>query len=99
MDDPYADLEFRFDSDSHEQSEELNMYGCIKQLNLLKKEHRNIKILLSVGGWTYSKNFALPLSTSSGRQTFVTSALQLIQDIGFDGKGIQFFNSLVLAKY
>lgn len=53
--------------------------------------NRNLKVQLSVGGWTYSQaghfNF---VTDSSKRAAFVQSALKLIEDYGFDGIDLDF---------
>jgi chitinase len=55
-------------------------------LLFLRSGSRTLKVLLSVGGWTYSQDGHFAFVTNPTlRATFIASAIQLIKDYGFDG--------------
>ncbi|GLW26933.1 hypothetical protein Mame01_69750 [Microbispora amethystogenes] len=49
--------------------------GNFNQLKKLKARHPNLRTLISIGGWTYSKYFSDVARTAATRQRFVKSCL------------------------
>ncbi|KAF9580026.1 hypothetical protein BGW38_003487 [Lunasporangiospora selenospora] len=50
----------------------------------LAKE-KNVKVLMSIGGWTGSQYFSQLAATRKGRQTFIDGAIQLVKDYDLSG--------------
>lgn len=85
--DAYADTDKHYPTDSWSESGN-NLYGSLKQLGLLKQKNRNLKVMLSIGGWTYTneKKHLDPVGNSTAAiETFATSCVDMIKNYGFDG--------------
>jgi chitinase len=91
LSDAWADKDIHYPGDSwNDPPGQQHLYGNLKQLNLLKRAHRHLKVLLSIGGWTYSPSFHPVVVSRALRAAFVRSAVRLVEDYGFDGLDIDY---------
>jgi chitinase len=68
------------------------LLGNFQQLRALKERHPQLKVLISLGGWTWSKYFSDAALTDASRSRFVASCIDLfvkgnIPDPGWGGMG------------
>lgn len=82
--DSYADIEKVYDGDDPNAA----IKGNFHQLELLKQQHGHLRTLISVGGYTWSTNFAPNAATEQGRASIAESCVQFMRDYGFDGVDI-----------
>jgi chitinase len=66
---------------SRERTDTVNL----KSLSQLKKKNPALKILISIGGWSWSGNFSDAVLTDTARQTFAESAVALLSRFDLDG--------------
>ena len=59
-----------------------------KLLADLRRQHPQLRILISVGGWTWSGNFSDVALTSESRRRFTDSAMEFVRRHDLDGVDI-----------
>lgn len=59
-----------------------------RRLLLLKKKNPALQILISIGGWAWSKNFSDAMLTDTSRAAFAASAVNIIRKYKLDGVDI-----------
>ena len=79
--DAYADYQRSFDAassvDGVADTWDQPLKGNFNQLKELKRKYPNLRVLISLGGWTYSKYFSDAALTAASRQALVSSCLDL----------------------
>ena len=79
--DSFADYGKSYDSsisvDGTSDAFNMPIVGNFHQLQELKAKNPNLKILLSIGGWTYSKYFSDVAKTDASRKKFVGSCIDM----------------------
>jgi chitinase len=62
--------------------------GNFKQLQLLKKKHPHLKVLIALGGWSLSSPFSDAALTAESRTKLARSCVAFMKQYGFDGVDI-----------
>lgn len=79
--DNWADTGFRYEGDKTNE----RLRGNFKQLGLLKGRYPKLQVILSVGGWEYSKNLSTAAADEQSRARFAKSCITLMRQYNFDG--------------
>jgi len=79
--DKYAAIEKSYPGDTWDQP----IKGNFNQIAKLKAANPNLKVLISVGGWTLSSPFSDIALTDASRKKFADSAVKFVNQYGFDG--------------
>ncbi|KAJ3514149.1 hypothetical protein NMY22_g14836 [Coprinellus aureogranulatus] len=89
LSDPWADQDIHYPGDSWNDAG-TNLYGNFKAIYKLKQENRHLKVLLSIGGWTYSPSFHPVVVNPAARAKFVETSVKLLEDYGLDGLDVDY---------
>ncbi len=57
----------------------------LRKLSELKKINPDLKVLISIGGWKWSKNFSDAVLTDTSTQNFTSSAVAIVSKYNLDG--------------
>ncbi len=79
--DSYADCDMTQDGQPWDAADKGNFGG----LHRLRDAHPHLKLIISVGGWTWSANFPAAAATDASRKAFARSAADFVEAHGFDG--------------
>ncbi|EAU80760.2 chitinase [Coprinopsis cinerea okayama7 len=91
LSDVWADKDIHYPGDSwNTPAGENHLFGNFKAIYLLKKKHRHLKLLLSIGGWTYSPSIHPVVLDPAKRAEFVKSSVALLDDYGLDGLDVDY---------
>lgn len=94
--DDWADYQKPWTADESVTGQEVTwprpLLGNFQQLQALKEQYPSLKVLISLGGWTWSKYFSDAALTKQSRERFVSSCIDLfikgnIPDPGWGGMG------------
>ncbi len=73
--DPWADYETPFLTTDVPDRSKPHVEGNFAELAKLKATHPGLKLVMSIGGWTFSKYFSDAAATPASRQAFVASCV------------------------
>eukprot|EP00834_Sanchytrium_tribonematis_P002844 NODE_96_length_20709_cov_1.429161.p13 type:complete len:176 gc:universal NODE_96_length_20709_cov_1.429161:19068-18541(-) len=84
------------DDDVHKVTKIVDDCNCCAKGNYnllfqLRKEYPHLRILLSIGGYSWSGNFAPVIGDSTKKTNFINSAIDLVVQYGLDGIDIGIF--------
>ncbi|KAF9878725.1 chitinase 1 [Colletotrichum karsti] len=87
--DPWADTGKPFAKDNPSEPGH-NAYGLVKQLYMKKMANRQLKVILSIGGYNWSPKFTPVIADDKLRANFVASSVKMVADHGFDGLDVDY---------